>query len=245
MVNKWIINRQNNKDCKYRLFCLPYAGSGASLYAQWYQYVDKEIEVCPIQLPGRENRRNETLCKDMQQIITEITDAIVDLLDKPFAIFGYSMGGILAYELTVKLYERFHVKPKKLFMSAASLFRDKKTLEVSCMNERQLTEYLKATGGVPAEILSNKYFRQEYFPIIQNDYSLVEEYKFGYRKVPCDIVAFASKEDQEVFYKNIKLLRFFTNNFEVYHMKGNHFFIRYEYKKIGEMISDIMLTESS
>lgn len=245
MNNKWIFNRQINKNCKYRLFCLPYAGSGASLYAQWSKYVDQDIEVCPIQLPGRENRRNETLCNDVEKITSEIVDAISDLLDKPFAIFGYSMGGILAYELTLKLYERFNVKPEKLFMSASSIFRDKKVLEVSCMNETQLMEYLKKSCGVPLEILSDKYFRQEFFPIIKNDYTLIEKYQFNYKKVPCDIVAFASREDQEVFYRNIRLLRFFSKDFELHHMFGNHFFIRQEYKKIGEMVSDIILAESA
>lgn len=237
MMNKCIrqIGKRNNGD--YRLFCIPYAGSGASLFSQWDKYVDDNIEVYAIQLPGRENRRNEDLCSEYHAIVSEICDGLADLLDKPFGIFGYSMGGILAYELTKMIYDRFHVKPQKLFMSAASTFRVNNEPEVSSMNEKQLISYMSRTGGVPKIILEDQSLRQKYFPIIQNDYALLENYKFDYQKVNCDIVAFASKDDTEVPYDTIKLMKFFTPNFELKSMSGNHFFIRNESVKIGKIIS--------
>lgn len=241
-MDRWIFNRKVNCNCKYRLFCLPYAGSGASLYSQWSKYIDDDIEVCPIQLPGRENRRNESLCCDCKEVVSKMVDGISDLLDKPFAIFGYSMGGILAYELTLKLYNSYGVKPIKLFMSASSTLRDKKPIEVSQMTEGQLTDYMKKSGGIPLEILNDTRYCKEYFPIIKNDYQLIEHYKCNYTKVPCDIVAFASKDDKEVYYNNIKLMRFFTHNFELYQMFGNHFFIRNEYQKLGEIVSNEILS---
>jgi len=241
MINKCIFTMKSNPQCKYRLFCLPYAGSGASLYAQWSKYVDEEIEICSIQLPGRENRRNESLCMDYQKIVSEICDSIADLLDKPFAIFGYSMGGILAYELTLQIYQRFRKKPQKLFMSASSIFRDKKPHEISEMNEHELIQYMEKSGGVPSAVLHDTAFRKEYFPIIRNDYALIEHYHFDYKKVPCDIVAFASKEDTEVRYENIRLLRFFTKSFDLYQMHGSHFFIRQEFRKLGKIVSNELL----
>lgn len=236
-VSKWIYKRNNNSNCKCRLFCLPYAGAGASIYAKWAEYVDDDIEVIPIQLPGRENRRNESLCNDAEIVVSHIADAMADLLDKPFAMFGYSMGGILAYELTLKIYEKYKKRPEKLFMSASSVFRDKKPVEVSQMDEEQLVHYMKKSDGMPETILKDDRYRKEYFPVIKNDYSLIERYKFNYNKVPCDIVAFASKEDKEVGYQNVRLLRFFTKKFNMYHMLGNHFFIRNNYEDLGEIVS--------
>lgn len=241
MSKHWILPHKENKMSKYRLFCLPYAGTGASLYAQWQQYMDDKIEICCIQLPGRENRRKEHLCGEPDTLIDAIAEEMKEYLDKPFAVFGYSMGGILAYELTMKIYEKFHVKPVKLFMSASSTFREKKETEVSEMDEPQLMDYMKRSGGVPMEILQDSVYRKEYFPIIQNDYRLVEQYRFPYKKVPCEIVAFASTEDKEVSYENVRLMQFFTPKFRLYPMKGNHFFIRKEYKKMEEIVSREML----
>jgi len=240
-MNKWFQIIHPNPGCRFRLFCLPFAGSGASLYAQWEKYLDDDIEICAIQLPGRESRRNECLCRDCRTIVSELCDAIGELLDKPFAIFGYSMGGILAYELTNLIYDRYHKKPCKLFMSASTLFREKRKLEISEMDDSELTAYMERSGGVPEPVLHDCRFCREYFPIIRNDYSMIEHYHFNYRKVPCDIVAFASKEDKEVRFENIRLMRFFARHFELHQMKGSHFFIRQQSEQLGQMISDALL----
>lgn len=235
--DKWMYRSTGSGNARYRLFCFPYAGSGASMYAGLGKYIDEEIEVCPIQLPGRENRRNESLCSDVEKIISELCDAMKDLLDKPFGIFGYSMGGILAYELTAKLYERFHVKPVRLFMAASSIFREKKPVEVSSMNEHQLVTYMRKSNGVPERVMADEFLWKNYEPIIVNDYKLIENYRFSYHKVQCGIVAFASREDREVKYRNIRLLKYFAPKFELYPMSGNHFFIREESRRIGEIVS--------
>ena len=228
---------EQKKEYKYRLFCLPYAGTGASLYAGWSDFVDKEIEICALQLPGRESRRREVLCKDCGDIVNEICESIYDKLDKPFAVFGYSMGGIIAYELSRQIYIRFNKKPVKLFMSASSTFRDRGRAKVSQMDEKELMLYLEKSGGISESILSDKRFRDEYFPVIRNDYALVEDYRFNYKRVPCDIIAIASAEDKEVSYSDIRLLRFFTGRFQLFDMPGNHFFIRKRARQICELVS--------
>lgn len=245
MAGKWMYRKGDVNGCRYRLFCFPYAGSGASMYMSLSKYIARDIEVCPIQLPGRENRRSESLCWDIDRITTEVADTMEGLLDKPFGIFGYSMGGILAYELTMKLYERFHVEPVRLFMAASSTFRDKKTVEVSNMNESQLVKYMLKSDGVPSSIITDDLLWKNYEKIIVNDYKLIENYKFNYKKVPCEIVAFASKEDKEVKYRNIRLMKYFTPKFELYPMSGNHFFIRNEYRKIGKIVSQELCGKSA
>lgn len=240
-MNKCLQIIHPNPNCRFRLFCLPYAGSGASLYAQWGKYLDDDIELCAIQLPGRESRRDECLCRDCKMLVSEICSAIGELLDKPFAIFGYSMGGILAYELTNLIYDRYQKTPCKLFMSASTLFREKRNVEISEMDNKELTAYMEHSGGVPEPVLHDSRFCKEYFPIIRNDYAMIEHYRFNYRRVPCDIVAFASREDREVRFENIRLMRFFTRSFELHLMTGSHFFIRQQSADLGRIISDTLL----
>src|ERR1700722_18978846 len=42
-----------------RLFCCPYAGGGASVYATWVDRAPREWAIVPVQLPGREHRLRE------------------------------------------------------------------------------------------------------------------------------------------------------------------------------------------
>jgi medium-chain acyl-[acyl-carrier-protein] hydrolase len=55
-VDSWVICPKPQPRASLRLFCFAYAGGGASAFHKWLQLVPAEIEVCLIQLPGRENR---------------------------------------------------------------------------------------------------------------------------------------------------------------------------------------------
>ena len=101
--SKWIFAGKRKENCRHRIFCLPYAGSGASLYSVWDSFFGDDIEICPVQLPGRENRRREPLCSDIQETAGSIAEVIAGMADVPFSVFGYSMGGVIAYETVLKL----------------------------------------------------------------------------------------------------------------------------------------------
>src|SRR5262245_39152921 len=77
-----------------RLFCLPYAGGGAAIFRGWPQVLPPMIEVRPIQLPGRENRISEKPFRQIVELIPLITDRLMPLLDRPFVLFGHSMGAL-------------------------------------------------------------------------------------------------------------------------------------------------------
>lgn len=58
------------------MFCFPYAGGGAAFYAKWIQDFDKKLSVCPIQLPGREERIGEKPYLNMQSFAWKAHDEV-------------------------------------------------------------------------------------------------------------------------------------------------------------------------
>ena len=50
---KLIKNTENINKEKITLFCLPFAGGGASAYNQWAKKMQGKVTVCLVQLPGR------------------------------------------------------------------------------------------------------------------------------------------------------------------------------------------------
>ncbi|HET8840857.1 MAG TPA: thioesterase domain-containing protein, partial [Ktedonobacteraceae bacterium] len=88
----WIAYHQASSQATLRLFCFPYAGGCASIFRTWIGHLPSEVEVCPIQLPGRENRWKETPLTNLSELIQEILQSLPPYLDKPFAFFGHSMG---------------------------------------------------------------------------------------------------------------------------------------------------------
>ncbi|MGE5458714.1 MAG: thioesterase II family protein, partial [Methanococcaceae archaeon] len=75
-----------------KLFCFPFAGNGASIYLRWAERISDNIEVCPIELPGRGRRFRDPLLHRFSDVIESLSEAILPHLNKPFAFFGHSMG---------------------------------------------------------------------------------------------------------------------------------------------------------
>lgn len=105
----WFTGRRS-PTARLRLFCIPYAGGGASLYREWASALAPWIEVQPVQLPGRESRFDEPPLTSMADLVQEILDPIGPYLDLPIAVFGHSMGALIGYELVRRLQRRQPVR---------------------------------------------------------------------------------------------------------------------------------------
>lgn len=116
--NRWIAFRQPKVDAQIRLFCLPYGGGGASIYRDWQNDLPDSIEVCPIQLPGRENRLDEKPINNVNTLVNLLAENIQSEFDIPFAFFGHSFGSLIAFELTRYLRKHELRQPLHLFVSA-------------------------------------------------------------------------------------------------------------------------------
>ncbi len=83
--NSWIFASRPNPQARLRLFCFPHAGGGASFFRPWIGMLPPDIEVCPVQLPGRENRLKERPFNQFSPLISELAQALRPYLDRPFA----------------------------------------------------------------------------------------------------------------------------------------------------------------
>ena len=117
-LNQWIAYRQPRANAKVRLFCFPYGGGGASIYREWQKNLPDSIEVCPIQLPGREGRMNEKPMDNLHQLVNTLIDDLQPEMNIPFALFGHSFGSLIAFELGRHLRKRNLPQPIHLFASA-------------------------------------------------------------------------------------------------------------------------------
>jgi medium-chain acyl-[acyl-carrier-protein] hydrolase len=112
----WLAAREPNGGARLRLFCFPYAGLGASVFRSWVGSLGPDVDVLPIQLPGRETRQAEAPFRRLDSLADHVADALSSCLDVPFAFFGHSMGALIAFEVSRRL---GHVGGlQRLFVSA-------------------------------------------------------------------------------------------------------------------------------
>jgi medium-chain acyl-[acyl-carrier-protein] hydrolase len=224
----WITNAELAPNAHMRLFCLPYAGGGASVFRTWKTAFPMTIQVCPIQLPGRENRLRERPFQHLSPLLTALAQEILFFLEKPFALFGYSMGALIAFELARYLRRISTIHLVHLFVAgfdAPHITRTHKP--VHTLSEPDLIEKLRALKGTPEEVLAHDELMRLLLPTLRADFALCETYTY-YDEPPldCPLTVFGGLEDENTSPAHLRAWKKHTTRTCTVHMlPGSHFFL--------------------
>ena len=212
---------------KLRLFCLPHAGSGAAAFYGWKRELS-DVAVCPVLLPGREMRIAEKAMDDTGAVVDALIEATREHLDRPYAIFGHSMGALLAYEWTRRICAEGIAAPAALIVSgrnAACLPVAHR--ELHRLSEDALVEDLRIRYGETRDkLLDEAEMREIFLPALRSDLKLVETYRYvAGAKLPCPVVAIAGREDASVSDAGLERWGELTQGeFEWRRAAGGHFY---------------------
>jgi surfactin synthase thioesterase subunit len=175
-ASRWVTYPRPNAQSQVRLFCFPYAGGGASIFWHWVDALPRAIELCPIQLPGREERLQEEPFTDLSSLVEALLPMLRPHLDTPFAFFGHSMGAMIGYEVTRQLQKQHDLEPVHLFISSRSAPQLVDTATplrflpaTSFMDELQ-----RLYGAVPDAIRQHPELQDVFLPILRADVTLLE-----------------------------------------------------------------------
>ncbi|MFE9999772.1 thioesterase II family protein [Streptomyces avermitilis] len=117
-TGRWLL-RPPSPEARARLFCLPYSGTGASSYRRWPTRIGP-LEVCPVQLPGRENRIRHAPFRTVPEFAAETAEALTPHLDRPYVLFGHCMGALLAHALAARIEDLGLPRATLLVVSSAA-----------------------------------------------------------------------------------------------------------------------------
>jgi surfactin synthase thioesterase subunit len=152
---------------------------GATLFRNWQAALPSSLEVCAVQLPGRESRLRETPFSAMNPLVEALLPALQPLMDRPFAFFGHSMGSAVAAELTVRLAQVGGPQPTHLFVSGrrAPHLPDPEPPLGDLPDEAFLSEINRRYGGIPREILAERELLELLVPGLRADIRALESYR--------------------------------------------------------------------
>ena len=211
-----------------RLFCFPHAGGGPVVFFEWSQRLGREIECVGIQYPGRGQRLREEPLTTVCAIVDEISHGLAQFFDKPFAFYGHSFGGIVAFELARQLRRKGMPEPDHLFVGAARAPHLKGPHPpIHMLPEEEFVANVQSRyGGIPAEIYRDPEVLKMFMPAMRADFTAYETYEFQVEdplKVP--ITAFAGEEDRAVKPACLSEWAFHTvGAFDMKVLPGGHFF---------------------
>ncbi|MGA2887865.1 MAG: alpha/beta fold hydrolase [Terracidiphilus sp.] len=211
-----------------RLFCLPHAGGGATAFHSWNAALPAFVQICSVQLPGRETRLSEPLYTQMDPLVEVITQQLQPWLDIPYAVFGHSMGAMLAFEWVRRLQREQHSMPVWLFLSgrrAPDVEGDNNLLHL--LPDREfVSELTRIYDGISQEFLEDAELMEVFLPILRADVSVVESYCFQEGlPLDCPITVFAGTKDASVSWDELLAWKRQTRRrFAMQILPGGHFY---------------------
>ncbi|MCZ4431403.1 thioesterase domain-containing protein [Agrobacterium sp. SOY23] len=162
-----------------RLICLPPAGAGPSLFRSWV-HSESIFDVFPVPLPGREAHFTKPLPRDIESLADHVAGEISGLLQAPYALFGYSMGAVVAYELLRNLSIRRLPLPHAFYILGSNA--PDRVLEgrepIHIMSSEDFHQSLVEIGGTPEAILRDREAMALFEPVLRNDFRICETYEF-------------------------------------------------------------------
>ena len=180
-----------------RVFCIPHAGCGVSIFRNWPEQRDR-VEFLPVDLPGRLTRFGEPMPETFQDLAVAIIDGLKPYLDVPFALFGHCWSALAAYEVAIRLDRAGLPAPARLYVSSQLAPRDELISRMLDMNETELAEELEKVirdmGQQPhPELVAI------YVSILRADLDVSRRYVASDpAAVPCPVTAIGWSEDTEV-----------------------------------------------
>jgi medium-chain acyl-[acyl-carrier-protein] hydrolase len=238
-TDRWILYPAATATAPIRLFCLSYAGGGASAYRTWPPLLPG-IEMAAVELPGRETRLSEPAFLAMPPLVAALADAIVPHLTKPYAVFGHSMGARIAFELVRELRRRAAAMPLVLFVSAgrAPHIPRAPLPPFTALPDFIFVDQLRRTSGTPPEVLDDPELLHLLLPVLRADFTLVDTYEYTDESaLPCPIRAFGGLSDPEATEDALLAWQAHTaSSFRLRRFPGGHFLLRVRQRELTEAI---------
>jgi medium-chain acyl-[acyl-carrier-protein] hydrolase len=238
--DSWIACCEPRPQARLRLFCFPYAGSGASVFRTWPQGLPTDVEVCPVQLPGRGTRLMERPFSRLSPLVQALTHALYPLLDKPFAFFGHSLGALVSFEVARELRRQYGVHPVRLFVSSGHAPQiPRRGLPIHTLPEREFLEELRRLNGTPTELLAHRELMEIMLPVLRADFALYENYVYAHDSpLNCPILAFGGLQDRKVSHRDLEAWRDQTSvAFSLRMFPGDHFFLNATVSPLLQVLS--------
>src|SRR5947209_3811788 len=166
---------------RVRLVCFSHAGATEAPFASWPDGLSGDIEVGAVRKPPLADNR------ELTEVLTDAVLAYVSQTPSvPFALFGHSLGSLLAFGVARLLRQRQAAQPCCLLCASATAPQLPATIWPGPPPQdwtiTELAAYLRYAGGTAEIVLGNATYLQRLLPRMQVD--LAVRASFTYTEAP-------------------------------------------------------------
>ena len=235
MSQHWLRTWSGSQKAPIRLFCFPYAGGGANVFQTWSAGLWNAAEVLAIELPGRGRRFSAPLETQVGSLVEGITTALLPYLDKPYAMFGHSLGALLAFEVARHVKHQNQPEPRHLMVSGRDAPHwPNPTPPIHHLPDAEFIAAIRRYNGTPEAVLANPELLDLFLPVLRADFKLAEAYDYTPGpNLSCPITVYGGTEDDHTTPDGLGAWQQLTDGpFNSHLFEGDHFFLQTQQKTL-------------
>jgi medium-chain acyl-[acyl-carrier-protein] hydrolase len=199
---KWMPNWRPIPLTSSRLFCFPFAAAAWNVYRPWRDDLARlAVELCPIEMPGHLQRRSEESFTGFEQLLDDLTPGLIELMDRPYSLFGYSMGALVAFELARRLRRIGGPMPAHLVVAACAAPQMQEAGWIGPeVSDDDLIELVASRfGQLPKYVIEDHSMRELVLDMLRKDLTLVAGYRYQAEPpLSCPLLALGGRDDRSV-----------------------------------------------
>ncbi|MEY9840335.1 thioesterase II family protein [Streptacidiphilus sp. EB103A] len=243
----WIRRFHSAADQAPTLVCFPHAGGSASYFRPWSEALAPRVQALAVQYPGRQDRLHHPRLTSVADFADEAFIALEPLMDRPLALFGHSMGAMIAFELGLRMRSRLGMEPSALFVSARRApSAGKPDGAVHLLPDDQLVTHLHHLSGTDSRILDDESVLRMILPPMRSDYQAIETYL--YRPGPplgCPVVVLVGDDDGTITPSEARSWEAHTTGpFALHVFSGGHFYLAEHQQALADLVTRELLPQS-
>lgn len=238
----WFIRPQPKLAPAARLICLPYAGGSAATYVPWAKSLPAQVELIALQPPGRGSRMAEAPHARMEALVAELMRVFPVLTDRPYVLFGHSLGSRVAFEVTLRCQVDGIPLPARLIASGSRApHLTKRERPIHDLPDAQFVEAVRELDGTPEEILNNSELIQWLLPLLRADFRIADQHVAPRTPLNCPLTVLAGTEDETVSPAEAEAWKeLTTGEFDIHWITGGHFFVERNREWVLEKVTALV-----
>jgi len=218
--------RFHRADARLRLFCIPHAGGNAFVYRAWPEMLPQTVELVAVELAGRGTRLREPLATDLSAAAASLLPEILSLADRPYALFGHSMGALIAFELALQARAQASFPVCVFLAGCAPPPRNAAPLHL--LPEPDFIAALANLNELPSEVIADPEMRRMVISILRADMTMVENYNpVPAARLPCAMTVLGGTADDMASAADLRRWAAHADGpFTIASFDGGHFFVK-------------------
>lgn len=227
---------------KIKTVLFAHAGGSALSYISVLASLARKTALIPADLPGHGARMNEELLHDTRSMAGDAARSIASATDGRCAVFGHSLGGMLAYLGTLLLFKRGLPLPDQLILSSCHTPGHFRMPEDSYL--RPDCEFLKIVerhGTLPKILFESEETRRTFLPILRADFeAILTTPVVEITPLPVPVTLIAANGDDYSYAEQMAWRRCSSVSFRIRRLQGKHFYFLEDSAPLCSLLEELL-----